>query len=76
MDNIEQTSFIEDIGLICDSIGYKLGFETYKFASPLMASLGSFKSKFVSGFNRGWKEAREGLDDMEGNIIFDEGELK
>ena len=72
MDRIEETSFIEDMGQLCDSIGYRLGIESYKFASPLIASFGSFKSKFVEGFKRGWKEAREGLDDVEEKIINEE----
>lgn len=72
MDKTEETSFIGDIGYLCDSIGYRLGIESYKFASPLIASIGSFKSKFVKGFKRGWGEAREGLDDTEENEILNE----
>jgi hypothetical protein len=72
MDKLEETSFIEDIGHLCDSIGYRLGIESYKFASPIIASVGTFKIKFVEGFKRGWKEAREGLDDVEEKIINEE----
>jgi hypothetical protein len=73
MHDIKDVSFIEDLGHLCESIGYRMGSESYVFVSPIIQSLGTFKSKFIEGFKKGWKEAQMGQLKVINKTVVDGG---